>query len=241
MKSILDQFAYAPVPFRVASVQDLFALYLARKLSDASSVRHYADLTSSHADGQIITAYRRTLRSAAGRDLGRLFHGELERANGNAAAANSMNVLAIRVERRAVACAFFHGDHLEYSDVRQLSSNREKALGATDRFINWLLDTFPVESVVIEPTPPGHEIQRQALTEVVKQSLVERLLPIREIPRLELFEAYGLPPLRSRHELRSVITVIWPILSGTHAKLFVQDAAALGLLVQVERQFLLNS
>ena len=152
-----------------------------------------------------------------------------------------MNLLAIRVERRAVACAFFHGDHLEYSDVRQLASNRQKALGTTGHFVNWLLDAFPVESVALEPVPPGNEIQRQALIAAIKYSLLERLLPVREIPRIELFEAYGHPPLRSRHELRSVITTIWPILNGTHAKLFVQDAAALGLLVQVERHFLINS
>jgi hypothetical protein len=48
------------------------------------------------------------------------------------------------------------------------------------------------------------------------------------------------PPLKSRSQLREVATAIWPILAGTHAKLFIQDAAILGLHVQTERLFIIN-
>jgi hypothetical protein len=55
-----------------------------------------------------------------------------------------------------------------------------------------------------------------------------------------LLEACGHPALKSRGELREVATAIWPVLIGTHAKVFIQDAAILGLYVQNERLFIIN-
>ena len=66
----------------------------------------------------------------------------------------------------------------------------------------------------------------------------EKGIPIWEISKRELLEGYGEPPLKSRRELRQVITGIWPVIAGSHGKLLVQDAAALGLYVHVERKLL---
>jgi len=62
-------------------------------------------------------------------------------------------------------------------------------------------------------------------------------LPLWEIPKTVLLEGCGHPPLKYRTPLREIATSIWPILAGTHAKVFIQDAAILGLHVQTERLF----
>jgi hypothetical protein len=238
MKSLLDRFV--PAAFRPATATDLFALRLAQKLNDSPSVRHYATLADRHSEAQLLLAYRRALRGNGHADPGRRFQVELQRAHANGNHDRNTTLISIRVERRAVAAAVFHGEHIEYADARQLSSARDKALSSALGFIHWMLGRFAVESAALEAIPNGYEFQRRVLHDAICQGLRDRMLPIWEIPKVVLLEGCGHPPLKSRAELREVATTIWPILSGTHAKVFVQDAAILGLHVQTERLFILN-
>jgi hypothetical protein len=240
MTSILDQFRSAPSGFTLRRPRDIFALRLAQKLNDTSAAAHYLMLAAEHSEAHLLTAYRRTIRESTNGDLGRRFHYELGRSGEPGSDQRCAKLLSVRVERRAVAAAVFHGEHLDYTQVRQLSSSREKALSSAVGFVNWLLANFAIESAALEAIPNGDEIQRQVLSDTIQQVLRERMLPIWQIPKAQVFEAFGHPPLRSRKELRAVITTIWPVLAGTKGKGFIQDAAALGLYVQTERLFIIN-
>jgi hypothetical protein len=240
MKSLLDRYIPATTAFRPSMASELFALRLAQKLDDAPAVRHYASLVDSCSQGQLLCAYRRAMRATGNEALGRRFHVELDRIHSNGNHDRQGSLISIRVERRAVAAAIFNGDHLEYADARQLSSVHDKALSSAIGFISWMLDRFPVESAALESIPNGHEFQRRVLHDGICQTLRARALPLWEIPKPVLFECYGHPPLRSRAELREIATSIWPIIVGTHAKVFMQDAAVLGLHVQTERLFIIN-
>src|SRR5207249_2381159 len=121
--------------------QDIFALRLAQKLQDASAAAHYSELVGRHPSGQLLTAYRRTMRNAPAGDLGRHFHRELQRASDKSADFRSTYLLAVRVERRSIAAAIFCGDRLEYTQMRHLSSTKDKALAGAVGFINWLLES----------------------------------------------------------------------------------------------------
>lgn len=240
MTSILERFAAPSIPavFRPKTVTGLFALRLAQKLNDASAVAHYVSLTERCSEAQLLAAFRRTTRSGVRRDLGRQFHWELERINGSSANGRPANLIAIRVERRAIAAAIFYNDQLEYTQVRQLSSAKDKVLGSAIGFVNWLAEQFSLDSAALELISGGQEIQRQVLSRTIAQTFRERLLPIWEVPKLDLFNAYGYPPLRSRKELRQVVTDIWPVLGNARSQNLIHDAAALGLHVQIERSFL---
>jgi hypothetical protein len=240
MNSLLDQFIRNKIAFRPSTAGELFSLRLAQKLNDASAVRHYVTMVGEYTEAQLLCAYRRTRNGAGGGDLGRRFHRELERIHGNGQYDRQTSLIAIRVERRTVAVAIFHRGHLEYTDARQLSSTHDRALDSTMGFIAWILDRFPVDSAALDEIPNGHEFQRRVLHDAVCQDLRNRLLPIWEVPKSALLEGYGYPPLKARLELRQVATTIWPILAGTHAKVFMQDAAILGLHVQTERLFIIN-
>src|ERR1022692_1259245 len=240
MSSILDQFRPAQSGFTPSRPRDIFALRLAQKLNDASAAAHYAMLAADHSEDHLLPAYRRTLRESSNGDLGRRFHRELERTGDPGSDHRCAKLLSIRVERRAVAAAVFHGEHLDYTQVRQLSSSREKAVSSAIGFVNWLLANFAVESAALEAIPNGDEIQRQILSDTIQQVLRESMLPIWQIPKVQVFEAFGHPTLRSRKELREVITTIWPVLAGTKGKGFIQDAAALAWYVQTERLFIIN-
>lgn len=240
MNSLFDKFAPAKSAFRPESVSEFFALRLASKLDDAQACSHYVTLASSYSAAQLLCAYRRTLRWNGNENRGRRFQAELQPVHANGSYEASVNLISIRVERRAVAAAIFHGDHLEFADARQLSSAHEKALSSAVGFIHWMLNRFPVESAALESIPTGYEFQRRVLHDAICQTLRERLLPIWEIPKAALLEGYGYPALKSRAQVREVATNIWPVLAGTHGKVFVQDAASLGLYVQTERQFIIK-
>lgn len=148
-------------------------------------------------------------------------------------------LVAFRVERRSVAAAVFHGTHLDYADIRQLASDRQKAEVSAIGFVNWITSTFHITSAVIESFENGQEMLRAQLHRAIEQSLSSTGASIYKIGKAELLDAFGHPPIKSRKELREVITTIWPILeakreSGIGTKL---DAVALGLYFQTERLF----
>ena len=240
MTSILDRFVRPMAGFEPKTTQDIFALRLAHKLRDAPATEHYAAVAAEYSQARLITAYRRTVRSAPDGDLGRHFHAELERASDNSSDMRAANLLAVRVERRSIAAAVFCGDHLEYTQMRHLSSTKEKASSSAVGFIDWLLESFAIESVALEALASAEEIQRRVLTDIITETLRERMLPIWEIPKTQLFEACGYPALKSRKQVREVIAAIWPVLAGTNGQTFIRDAAALGLYVQTERLFIIN-
>jgi hypothetical protein len=240
MSSLLDRYIPTQAPFRPKSASDVFALRLAQKLQDAPAVRHYVSLADGHTESQMLGAYRRTLRASSYTDRGRQFFVELRRSQVNGSQNGCVRLISIRVERRTVAATIFHGQHLEYADSRQLSSDRGKALESAVSFIMWMLDRFPVESAALEAIPHGFEYQRRLLHDAICGTFRERLLPIWEIPKIALLQGCGHPPPVTRAELREIATGIWPILAGTHAKVFIQDAAIVGLHVQTERLFIIN-
>jgi len=240
MQSILDKFRPQSSAFRPANPQEVFALRLAQKLGEATAVHHYVSLSGEYSPTQLLCAYRRAVRAFGNGQRGQRFHKELERIQSNGNHNNAASLIAVRIERRAVAAAIFHGDHLEYTDARQLSSAHDKALASAVGFVNWLLENFPVDSAVLESSTKGYGLHRQGLHDAICAVLRERAIPIWEITKAEQFNGLGHHPAQSRKELRQIATDIWPILAGTHAKVFIQDAAILGLHVQTERLFIIN-
>jgi hypothetical protein len=240
MHNILDRFVLPATSFQPKTLSEFFASHLARKLNDAAAIRHYVSLADNHSEGQLLCAYRRAKRTEGNVDLARRFNLELERTHLGDYHDSHFDQISIRIERRTVSAAIFQNGHLEYSDARQLSSSRNKAEASAIGFVDWLLERFPVHFATLEAIPNGQDIQRRVLHDSVCAILRDRALSIWEVPRQELLDACGHPPLKSRAQLREVATAIWPILAGTHAKLFIQDAAILGLHVQTERLFIIN-
>jgi hypothetical protein len=241
--SILDQVASsraALAQFRPQAPNDFFALRLAQKLAEPATAAHYAALLSEYSPHQLLWSYRRALRQAcATTDLGRRFHCELRRlagVDGDTAAA--VKLAAFKAERRSVAVAIFNGDVLDYTQVRQLSSAQDRAQASTIGFVKWILGTFGIESAAIETARLGQDIRRAVLTNTVVDVLRAEAIPLWQVSKGELLAAYGQRPLKSRRQLREVVTGLWPLLRSGSARAQVVDAVALGLFVQTERLFL---
>lgn len=238
--SILDQVSAQRTQstvFGPKSPAEVFALRLAQRLRDPASAAHYASLLGKYSETQLLLAYKRMMKNADG-EFGQRFHRELSTLPTNVSNGHDVKLLALRLERRAVGAAMFFGDRLEYTQVRQLSSANDKAVASAVGFVNWLSEQFSPYSAAIELVAATHPMHRRALADAVVQTLRDRAVPVWEIPRSHVLEGFGHPPLKSRQELRQVITGIWPLLSSSGAKRFIADAVALGLYAQVERSFL---
>ncbi len=237
MKSVFENFTRPSAAFRPESESDFFALLLAKRLGESAGVRHFAAFASQYPRERLLVACKHCLNSGQDGNVAKRFRSEVERAGNYSNGWYSARLLCLRVERRSVTAVIMDGDRIHYVQTRQLASDRERAVASAIGFMNRLLSEFEPESAAIEPSPNG-DIQRAALTEAIITVLRQLGVPVWEISKNQLFEAFGYPPLRSRKELRQTICSIWPALAGTNGKHFVQDSAALGLYVQTERLFL---
>ncbi len=243
MTNILDRIARTPPPlaygyFRPKSTGDLFALRLASKLGDATAIRHYVELLGQHSEESLLIAFRRVFALGVVSNPARRFHAELARLNGrNGQEPASKRLIAIRIERRAVAVAISQGANLEHAQVRQLSSSSDKAIASAAIFVERILERFPAESVAVEVIPDAKEFQRLQICRAITEVLTSQGATISHVTKQEVFEAFGHPRLKSRKELREVVGTIWPIPGEYGGSPYIQDAVALGLYVQTECLF----
>ena len=145
---------------------------------------------------------------------------------------------AFKVERRSIAVAVFVGRHLDYTQVRQLSSVAAKGEASAAGFVTWILSTFRLHSAALEKVAIGGTSRRAGVNEAVLETLRAAGVPVWEVPKDDLLAAYGAPALKTREDLRRCASGIWPILTNTQTCAGLLDAAALGLLVQTERLFI---
>jgi len=150
---------------------------------------------------------------------------------------NGTKLAAIKVERRSVAAAIFIGRGLDYTQTRELASDLGKAQTSAIGFINWVIATFGIQSAAIEIVPAGTAMRRSMLTDTIIEVFRNAGISLWDVSKVDLFQAFGVPALTSRRELREVITSIWPILPTRNGKVPALDAVALGLYVQTERLF----
>jgi len=240
-RSILDQFSAqrtVSTSFRPKSAAEVLTLRLAQKLGEGASAAYFTDLLANYSETQLLLAYKRTVKSGVQHQIGKRFHKELVSIPASASNGHFAKLLALRLERRAIGAAIFSGDRLEYTQARQLSSAKDKAVASAVGFVNWLCEQFSPDSAAIELISLSNPSQRQGVAEAMIQALRERMLPIWEVDWSRILAGFGYPALKSKPELRQVISDIWPVLSSSGAKRLIPDAVALGLYVQVERCFL---
>jgi hypothetical protein len=235
MTSILDRISRPSSHLFVpATADEFFALRLAKDLGEPQAVRHYVQLLDEHKEGKLLVAYRRASQgSVANRAL--RFHQELSRLSAARPIVSVPKLAAIKVERRSIAAAVFIGNHLDYTQVRQLSSQHEKAEATAIGFTNWIIHSFSIQSVALELQPPDSDIQRAILYRTVTAAVRASAASIWEISLKELLAAYGHPALKFRNQLRDAVRQMW---KARGDRLTLLDAVALGLYVQTERSFL---
>lgn len=243
MKGILERVAKHSASVRYTDFQPLtksefFAFRLADKLGDVMAARHYVELADRYSEAQLLTAYRRTKGKSPLLGLARNFHTELERiADHHVNGATGKCLAAIQIAKRAAAIAIFKDDHLAYSPiVRQLPTDKDKAVASLVSFIRWMLDKCPFDAAALEVVGNG-DGRRVAMTEAVRSMLLGEAASIWDVPQEEIMRAFGSPPPRFRKDVRTIAASIWPGVNGSYGAPLILDALALGLFCQTEYLF----
>ena len=150
-----------------------------------------------------------------------------------------LTLAAVSVHRRTAALGIFRKAHLEEMFTRQFPSDLSKAENAVLGFIRQALERNKVGLVAFELDANSDRILllRRAAMEAVRAEGI----PIREVETESLNRTFAIPPLRNRDQLRKVTQSIWPQLDNRDFGRAALDAVALGLCVQMERLFVLNS
>jgi hypothetical protein len=248
MINILDQIARTNSSalrsqFLPETPSEFLAFRLAAHLHDHTAVRHYVALAERYGDRHLLAAYRRVRESGCHSDLGPAFLSELERLAQRGTGGIEITcrrLAAIRIERRAVAVVILSGDHLDSPpQVRQLSSDGEKALGSAVAFITRLLEKRPFTVAAMEVMPDREEVQRTVLDQAITRALTESTngVSIWRVAKREVLAAFGYPPLRFRNQAREAIEKMFPDVDGSFGGPLIKDALALGLYCQVEYLF----
>ena len=248
MTNILDQVARTcssarRSQFLPETPSDFLALRLAARLNDQAAVRHHVELAQRYGDSHLLTAYRRVREDGCRTDLGRAFHAEVQRLaerNFTGNGTETRRLAAIRIERRAIAIAVLSGEHLDSPpQVRQLSSDCDKALGSAVGFVTRLLERCPFTVAAMEVMPDRGEVQRTLLDQAITRALTEsgNGVSIWRVPKRELLSAFGHPPLRFRKQVREAIGRMFPDINGSFGGPLIKDALALGLYCQIEHLF----
>lgn len=144
---------------------------------------------------------------------------------------------AFSIERRRISVAIFSDDHLDYTGSRQLPSIFVRARDSVSRYIDWIKNNFEIEAAAIEMNRRDPQTATSRFAGQIITQFRDSGIPIIEVKKELLFASFGHPPLKSRTELRAVVSSIWPILASKGNPTGYLDAAALGLYVRVEKMF----
>lgn len=140
-----------------------------------------------------------------------------------------MNVgplLAIRLSRRAVGVAALVDEEFTFADGRHLTSRKDRVDAALDRYIRRLIEQVVPARVVVYAPRTTHGVAnrlRDAVFAVARSAHV----PVQEIEKPRLLEAFGVARPRTAVALREVVGSIWPTgRTGTQVSSLVQEAGA---------------
>jgi hypothetical protein len=148
---------------------------------------------------------------------------------------------ALSLQRRSAAIAIFRKTQLEDIITRQFPNDVSKAESAVVAFVRRVLERTTLDLVAVESVDTKSDRITKLWRGAREVIQIEGML-VQEVRTESLYQSFAIPPLRNRDQLRKIVQSIWPQLEDTresdHPAL---DAVALGLFLQTERLFALNS
>ncbi len=142
-------------------------------------------------------------------------------------------IAAFKIFRRSVTVAIFSGRSLEFVDIQHLSNVPKVASETLNRFVGWILENFHPQLAALAEGEEDRQPRAALLTDVVEERLLAQGVPVWKVTDQDLLEAYGIPALTQKHDLRLLAQSMWPYVAEQHFPAL--DAALVGLYVQTER------
>ena len=139
-------------------------------------------------------------------------------------------ILALRLNRRAIAAAVLTDERLSFIDGHHLTSDRDRANASVERYLKRVLELTQPHGVVID-APVSDGSSTAALLHTIVTVATAANLSVHTEPAVGVQRAFGTPGAMSRIELRQLIDSFWPELEQLRGavKPYIADAVALAL------------
>lgn len=141
-----------------------------------------------------------------------------------------LEILSLRISRRALGAAILQPDGLVLSDGRHIPSTPTRAVLAATRYVERLLRPS-ITAVIVDAPRRGVSTTTDSVLNAVNELLTSAGLTPVVIGKTEVLAAYGIAALRSRKELREVVAGYWSDLANIKGRIkpYAIDAAAAAL------------
>src|SRR5438128_11395994 len=117
--------------------------------------------------------------------------------------------LVLRLNRRAIGAVVLKDEDLTFFDGRHLTSKRERAVAAADRYIRRLFDlTNPGDVLVDAPAAPASTTA--SLLETVFKAAEGAGVRAQIVGATDILHSFGVPAIRTRGQLRQIVCEFWP-------------------------------
>jgi hypothetical protein len=141
-----------------------------------------------------------------------------------------LEILSLRVSRRAIGAAILRPDGLVMSDGWHIPSAPSRAVAAVARSVErWLRPS--VTTVVVDAPRRGVSATTDSILDTIAERLSSSGLHPMVLSKADMLGAYGVVALRTRAEVRELVVHYWPDLAGIRGRVqpYVMDAAAAAL------------
>jgi hypothetical protein len=148
----------------------------------------------------------------------------------------NQTTLVLRLNRRAIGAVVLNDEELTFLDGRHLTSNRARAVVAADRYVRRLFALTRATDVVVDaPAEPASTTAE--LVDAVFRAAEAVGIRAQTVGTTDILQSFGAPTIRTRGQLRKIVSEFWPQLAALTGKVkpYVLDAAAVTLYAQAER------
>lgn len=138
--------------------------------------------------------------------------------------------LGIRLGRRLMAVAALKDERFEYHDSRFVPSRKRARASAVSGYFRRVFEqTAP--TVVYYFAPTGPSTLTDGLVQLLEAEAAAHGIASKRLTRSDVFDSFGVAPLKTRQDLRTQMQHLWPALreAADARQLVLAEAAAVAL------------
>lgn len=139
-------------------------------------------------------------------------------------------ILGLKFDRRLIAAVGLESEQFVFRDSRFVPSMQARLGAAMNRYLRHVLDQVkPVAIYYYAPTESGAHTAE--LVTVLERAAADLGVPAKPLSRTDVFGSFGVLPLQTRQELRTLVEAFWPALTEgkTARQVVLAEAAAVAL------------
>lgn len=232
MTGILDQIARSRGAFHVRTLDDVFAIELARALQDMKVLGLYLKLVPLYPHAVLADAAKRF--SERGEKTTPAIDGYYHELTHSSfrGTGRPPEVLAFKIQRNQIGFAVFRGARLSHSEILHLRSADEDADRSCAALVREMFEDYPGASMALESCGDV-DTRRARLTTIAVDAAREVGIPVWTLKSDEVNAAFAVPPCTTRAELRAIVRLLYPQLEPTGAQTEEVDAVAIGIVAHM--------